>query len=163
MKETTEKPSSSNSSKAQNFIPLIPTTSPGYPTGAAHQGLYPMHQPHQGYDTFTDPYSVLYITPADLSDLTALDYDLNTEKDNSDLEVLYVMQPNTRKPRRVQVVKLTDSSDENIDAVNSRANTDASIHHKLSRQAQNLLPHSFPPDPAQEHFESGQIYAPLTS
>ena len=163
LKETTGAPSSSSSSRAPDFIPLVPTISPGYYTGAAHQGFYPEHQPHQGYYTSSYPYP----TPADrglqyMSDLTALHHDLNTvdrapllatpplaqqEEDNSDLEVLDVVQAKIRKPREVQVVELSDSSDQDSDAVNSRANTDASIRHELSRQAQGFIPHGFPPDP----------------
>ena len=69
------------------------------------------------------------------------------EKDKSDLEALDVVQTKTCKPREVQVVKLGDSSNEDSDAVNSRANTDASSLHELSRQTQSFLPHGFPPGP----------------
>ena len=54
--------------------------------------------------TAHDPYSLLHLTQADLSDLTDLDHYLKTEKDDPDLEVLDVVQAKTREPRKVQVV-----------------------------------------------------------
>ena len=62
------------------------------------------------------------------------------EEANSDLEVVDVVRAKRPREREVTVVELSDTTDEDSDAVNARANSGATIDAELLRQAAGFLP-----------------------